>query len=219
MKLNELIRNIIYTNSCSLCGKNLSITDDFDACPECMEFLNNKLKNGSIHINDINISADKFLFSYSDTDIREMVLEIKYNRRYKPCRLLASFAAECIENDPEFPEFDIITHCPRKPHKKRIIGYDHSQMFAHFLAQKTGKPYLELIKRREGGKEQKKVKNIQKRSENVRNRFYINKKYSPKGLRVLIVDDIITTGSTSKACAEVLKKAGAMKVLALFILD
>lgn len=219
MKFNELIRNIIFTNSCTLCHRKLDVTDPSDACPECMEILRSKLKNGVIRINDINISADKFLFSYNDTDVRALVLEIKYNRRFKPCRLFATFAAECISNDPDFPEFDAITHCPRKPHKKRLMGYDHSQMFAKYLAEKLEIPYIELIKRREGGKEQKKVKNIKKRAENIRNKFYINKKRSPKGLRVLIVDDIITSGSTAKACAQVLMQAGAMKVMGLFILD
>ena len=219
MKLSELARNVIFTNPCTLCQKKLDVSDPSDACPECMEILRSKMKNGVIQINDINIFADKFLFSYSDKDVRNLVLEIKYNRRFKPTRLFATLAAEAVKNDPDFPEFDVITHCPRTPHKKRLMGYDHSQMFAKYLAEKLDIPYAELIKRHEGGKEQKKTKNIKERTQNIQNKFYINKKRSPKGLRVLIVDDIITSGSTAKACAEVLVKAGAMKVMALFILD
>lgn len=219
MKASTIIQNIIFGNICPCCNRPMEITDPRNMCEQCDKLLRNHLYNAPIRINDINISADKFLFSYKYPPVREVVLEMKYKPLRKSCCYFAELAAECIKNDVDFPDFDIITHCPRKPSKKRRIGYDHSQYMAQQLAQITGKPYLELLYRRGGGNEQKKMKDLKARMNNIKNKFYINDKLSCRKKRVLIIDDIVTTASTAKECARVLKEAGAQKVMALFILD
>ncbi|MBE6688112.1 MAG: ComF family protein [Ruminococcaceae bacterium] len=219
MDIIKLLNNIIFGNICPVCRQPMEITDSSLAHAKCIELLNQKLKNGVISINDINITADKFLFSYSNSTALEMVLEMKSHTIRKACKLFATIAAKCISEDVTFPDFDVVTHCPRKPAKKRINGYDHSQLFAKYLAQMLGKPYLELVKRRETGGEQKKMKSVSARKKNVKNKFFHNTKYPVKKTRVLIVDDVITTGSTAIECASVLKRAGARQVSALFILD
>ncbi len=219
MKKSQLILNIIFGNRCASCGQPMNITCDDNVCRQCSHELAKKLVNGPITINDPNIVADKFLFYYNDEKIKEMVLQMKDHPSRKICGYFAQVAAKCISDDLSFPEFDIITHCPRKPSKKRNIGYDHSQYFAKLLAENLNKPYYNVILRREGGKEQKKIKHLALRAKNIKNKFYINANHNIKRKRVLIVDDIVTTASTAKECARVLKEAGARKVMALFILD
>lgn len=219
MKLFDKIGYAIYGNCCILCGEVLDIDCEYEACPKCDALLRSYLQNKSIVMDDINISADKFLFFYNNRILRELVLAMKDDPLKKYCSYFARIASECVEKDPVFSDFDIVTYCPRKPSKVRIIGYDHSRLFAEYISEFTKKPFLKLLNRREGGHEQKKIKKLQKRIENIQNKFYYNDIYSCRGKTVLMVDDIITSGSTAKECARILKKAGAVKVLALFILD
>ena len=148
-----------------------------------------------------------------------MVLDMKEDPLRQNCKYFARIATECIMNDPVFADCEIITYCPRKPAKERYIGYDHSGCFAEYIAERSGKTFMKLLKRREGGKEQKTIKRIENRIKNVHGKFYFNDKMNCKGKSVLLVDDIITSGSTVKECARILKEAGAAKILALFILD
>jgi len=219
MNLLDKIGYALYGNCCMLCGDVLDIESEHEVCGECDMLLRSHLQNQAIVINDISISADKFLFSYNNKLLRHLVLEMKDDPLKKYCSYFARIASECIEKDPAFSDFDIVTYCPRKPSKARIIGYDHSCLFAEYISRFTGKSFMQLLKRREGGKEQKKVKRINDRIENIQNKFYFNNECNCKGKTVLMVDDIITSGSTAKECARILKKAGAARVLALFILD
>ncbi len=219
MKFSEILKNIIFGNICPSCEEPMAITDTRNMCEKCDAMLRKHLHNKPIRINDINISADKFLFSYKYQDVRSVVLQMKRHPSHKACTYFAELAAECLKADDDFPDFDIITHCPRKPSKKRRIGYDHSQYFAQQLARLMDKPYIDLLCRREGGKEQKTLRNVFDRARNVQNKFYANPKNSCRRKRVLIVDDIVTTASTARECARVLKESGARKIMALFILD
>ncbi|MBQ9940131.1 MAG: ComF family protein [Clostridia bacterium] len=218
MKLSDLIGNALCSNKCINCGELFEIYQEYEACPACDSILRENIQNNTVQINDINISADKFLFFYNNATIKKLVLDMKNFPLGQNCRYFARIAYECIVNDPVFSDFDIVTHCPRNPHKESVVGYDHSACFAENIATFCEKPFFKLIKRKIGGKEQKKL-NLTQRISNVHNKFYFNRKYSCKGKTVLLVDDIVTTGSTVKECARILKEAGASKVLALFILD
>lgn len=219
MKASIILQNIIFGNVCPCCHGAMAVTDPRNMCPQCDELLRRHLYNAPIRINDINITADKFLFSYKYYAAREIVIEMKYKPIRKSCHYFAELAAECIKKDVDFPDFDIITHCPRKPSKKRRIGYDHSESVAQHLAQILDKPFMELLYRHDGGSEQKKMKHMKDRINNVKNKFYFNDELSCRRKRVLIIDDIVTTASTARECARILKEAGAQAVLALFILD
>lgn len=219
MKLFDKIGYSIFGNCCILCNEVLDIECEYEVCSECDKLLRNFLQNKPIVIDDVSIAADKFLFFYTNKIIRKLVLDMKETPLKKYCSYFARIAAECIEKDPVFSDFDIVTYCPRKPSKARIVGYDHSQLFAEYISEFTHKSFITLLKRREGGKEQKKIKRINERMENVKDKFYFNSKSNCRGKTVLLVDDIITSGSTVKECAHILKKAGAAKVLVLFILD
>lgn len=219
MKIPQLIVNAIFGNTCPCCKELMTICDERYVCSNCDKLLRGFLKNQSVAIPSDYIIADKYLFEYSNQTVRKIVIEMKNRPLKKNCEYFADIAAECIKNDLDFPDFDIIAHCPRKPSKKRIIGYDHSQYFAKALAVHMNKPYIDLIGRYQSGKEQKTLKSIHQRSANVKNKFYAKSPDTVKRKRILIVDDIVTSGSTVNECAKILKKSGARKVLALFILN
>ncbi len=108
--------------------------------------------------------------------------------------------------------FDWVTHVPLHPRRYRERGFDQSWFLARRLGRAEGvtaKPYL--LERVRWNAAQSNLTEPQRRA-NVRNAFVVRDPQSVTGRRVLLVDDVLTTGSTADECARVLKKAGAESV-------
>jgi ComF family protein len=111
---------------------------------------------------------------------------------------------------------DGIVPVPLHPTKLRERSYNQSEFIARGVREVTGLPvYTSLLKRHKYTSSQTQL-NAPERKENVGDAFSLNKRYllSVEGKTFLIVDDVITTGATSEACAEVLLKSGASKAIA-----
>lgn len=113
----------------------------------------------------------------------------------------------------EFKNF-YLTPIPVSKEKLLHRGHNHSYVFAQALAKTTNlKIFPGLIKIRET-KDQASL-NYEERKTNLQNAFLLRQK-PPK--RIILVDDIKTTGATLKECGQLLKKAGAKEIIALTIL-
>jgi ComF family protein len=111
---------------------------------------------------------------------------------------------------------DGIVPVPLHPTKLRERSYNQSEFIARGVREVTGLPvYTSLVKRHKYTSSQTQLDSAE-RKENVGDAFSLNKRYllSVEGKTFLIVDDVITTGATSEACAEVLLKSGASKAIA-----
>ncbi len=106
-------------------------------------------------------------------------------------------------------QIDIITFAPRRPEEARLYGFDQSEEIAKAFSNETGLPYSALLKRKGFSLPQKKLKR-KLRTKNIVGRFICTK--SIKGKRILLIDDVVTTGSTVGECAKMLKESGAEKV-------
>lgn len=93
-------------------------------------------------------------------------------------------------------------------------GFNQSEILAQKLAQKLELPYAEVLKRERETKPQANL-DSKERIKNVQGVF--TSLVSPQGKKILLVDDVWTTGSTLNECARVLKKNGAEKVWALTV--
>jgi competence protein ComFC len=144
--------------------------------------------------------------SYYDGPIKELILRLKFSRN----RSAADVAAELILLRIERPDmiFDIVTSVPISAARYRERGYNQSELIARRVAYKLGLPYQPLLGRRNG--EHQLGKDRKTRIEQVKNVFYSQK--SCAGLRVLLIDDVVTTGATLDACARSLKGGGAKNV-------
>jgi ComF family protein len=112
--------------------------------------------------------------------------------------------------------FDGIVPVPLHPTKLRERGYNQSEYIARGVREVIGIPiYSSLLRRHKYTTSQTHLTAAERR-ENVNEAFDLNKHYllNVAGRRFLIVDDVITTGATTEACARVLKLAGASSVAA-----
>jgi ComF family protein len=123
--------------------------------------------------------------------------------------------AELIADTLRDREFDAIIAVPRHPSKVRARGYNQAELLARALAKRTGianesRLLTKSVERRAHSKLAR-----SERAANVRGAFIASPRL--EGKRVLLIDDICTTGETLRACAAAVQKAGAARIAAAVV--
>jgi ComF family protein len=111
-------------------------------------------------------------------------------------------------------EADIVTSVPLSKRRLRLRGYNQAELLAKTIAHGLGLPYQELLVRKRHVKEQSRLKR-EERLTNVLGAFAPIDGLDLGGKRVLLVDDVLTTGATTSECSRALLKAGASSVYVL----
>ena len=154
-----------------------------------------------------NCSA--YLCFHKDGLGQKLLYAIKYHRNTQLAVELGRWLG--IELKKEFFSFDFIVPVPlhQKRFKKR--GYNQSEFFAIGISSEINCRIEKILQRAINNTSQT-GKTREERWESVMNSFYIEKNYHLYGQHILLVDDVITTGATVQACAQLLLDAGAAKV-------
>jgi ComF family protein len=163
---------------------------------------------------DFYFRQGKALYLYKG-DIKKSMYRFKYSNKREYARF---FAAESVVAWGKWMEAiapDVIVPVPmyRKKEKKR--GYNQAMVFARELSRATGIPVAKAVIRTRNTSPQKNLNDIERKN-NLKNAFQ-NAKIIVKYNKVLLVDDIYTTGSTADAVSEVLLAAQAAEVYFLSI--
>jgi len=107
--------------------------------------------------------------------------------------------------------FDAVCYVPLHPKRRRLRGFDQAELLAKRIAQALGVPFIAGASRTRDTKTQTKL-NRAERKENMQGAFAPGARLSG---RVLLIDDVLTTGSTAAACAQALVQSGAGSVFLL----
>jgi ComF family protein len=110
---------------------------------------------------------------------------------------------------PPEERFDAMVPTPLHWRRRWERGFNQSELLARAIARRRGVPVLKAVRRSKATPPQAGLTSAQRR-ENVRGAFAPKMKLD--GMRVLLVDDVLTTGATASACARALKRAGASHV-------
>jgi ComF family protein len=147
--------------------------------------------------------------------LRELIHLFKYSRM-KP--LAGPLGRMLVLALPRDQRFDAVVAVPLHWRRKWDRGFNQSDLLARGVARSWGIPMVHPVRRRKATRVQAGLSNTRRR-ENVSGAFvaraFLTKSGSVRGLRLLLVDDVMTTGATASACAGVLKRAGAVSVTLL----
>ena len=122
------------------------------------------------------------------------------------------FVAEPVRT--ELPgAYDIITWVPLSRKRLRERGYDQARLLAKATAKTLGMPLTPTLYKQRNTQPQSGTGDAAKRRANITGAYRMKKGADVTGKRVLLIDDIVTTGSTLLECARVLGKAGAEQVV------
>lgn len=144
--------------------------------------------------------------------VRKIVHEFKYGKQAHLKYLVAEWLAEALV-DPRLAgrRFDALVPVPLHPTRQRERGFNQAELLAELLSTRSGIPMRATLQRVRYTTTQTAFDRAE-RMENLHNAFRLRKNADVRGLRVLLIDDILTTGSTLGECARVLKAGGALSV-------
>jgi ComF family protein len=146
--------------------------------------------------------------------VRDVIHEFKYNRQIHLRHLVARWLSAALDDERlRDRQFDMIVPVPLHPARQRERGFNQANLLAQFLTVQTSIPCRLLLQRVRYTTTQTALDRSE-RMENLHNAFRLRKNADVRGLRVLLIDDVLTTGSTLSECARILKRAGAISVCA-----
>ncbi len=146
---------------------------------------------------------------------RRLILCCKNRRISAVFSKISELMAETAEKRGIIKEADMITFVPRSPELAAKNGIDQAEELAKQLSKKVGIKCIPTIAHRHFSREQKTLHGAARTANAERAYVFYADASRVKGKFVILVDDVVTTGSTVNACAELLKQAGAEKVFCL----
>lgn len=208
---------------CASCKKSLSPIEEI-VCDDCYYKL--EIADSCIIESEykIKFAQDKFIEDYragflfqQDMPIQHIIHSLKYDKKFSVGIYLGRLISKLFFEHITKWNADLIIPVPLHRLKKLDRGYNQSEFIAKGISKELKIPYAKnLVKRVKFTQTQTQLNLIQ-RKENVKNAFkVINSKYL-KRKNIILVDDVVTTGSTVNECAQVIKESGAEKIYALFI--
>lgn len=234
MSLLEKLLNLFYPPICPICKKNISAIHTLcNSCWKYIKFITDPLckkcgkpieqENFSEFICDSSCYQKNHSYKMSRSAIlynenfSYLIKEFKYHDKIQISKLLTNWLLLAGSNI--INECDIIVPVPLHKNKLKIRKYNQAALLAAMLSKKSKKPYFaELLIKVKDTKNQSSLTKMQ-RMKNLKGAFYI-KKGQLKNINektVLLIDDVITTGSTTNECSNILLKNGAKKILVLTI--
>ena len=202
----EILWNLLFPPKCILCG-NVLDCGEIDLC-------------GSCRTDAPECSGDKgkrqFLDSctsvwYYEGNIRKSLLRFKFGgRRSYAAGYGRILAMKLSQSHPE--GFDALTWVPVSPLRKFRRGYDQVELLAKAVGRELGMEPVRLLKKVRNNPPQSGIVGQAQRRANVLGIYRAVHTETIQNKRILLLDDILTTGATAGECARVLLTAGAAEV-------
>ncbi|HEX8679703.1 MAG TPA: ComF family protein [Chthoniobacterales bacterium] len=144
--------------------------------------------------------------------VRKLVHDFKYHGQIHLRRPIAAWLSETLD-DPRLHgrRFDTVVPVPLHPARQRERGFNQAELLAEVVCADAGLQLHPALERIRYTTTQTAFDRAE-RMENLRGAFRLRRKADVRGSRVLLIDDILTTGSTLSECARVLKANGAVSV-------
>ena len=206
-KIFDYILSLIYPPKCAFCGK---VIDKSDICSECEKTLP-YTKGDSVY--------QKFLFVdkcisplYYKDYVRRAVLRFKFSGCSCYSRRLGAIMSECAENNLDCGSIDMISCIPLSKKRLHDRGYNQAELLAREISKAVDVKFVPTLKKIKNNTAQSTIKDAKLRAKNVIGVYTVTDPETVKGKYILLVDDVVTTGSTVSECARMLKKAGAKAV-------
>lgn len=201
----QQILNLIYPQTCGVCEK---ISKE-PICKKCQTKLDELLVCKINNYSDKNFTRHLYLFRY-DGIVRERIIQYKFKDKAYLNEMLVNFITKNKKICGFFKNYDIIIPVPISKNRKRKRGYNQTEIIAKKIAKQAENLTIEtdLIKKIKDVVPQSTL-TLEQRVQNVKNAYSVVNSEKIQGKRVLLLDDVFTTGSTVNECSKVLKENGA----------
>jgi ComF family protein len=200
---------------CERCNTRL-FADRVAVCPACGRPLTGKAANCGRCDHPFSPVRVRALGPYVPP-YSSLIHALKYEGKTVLASVLGQALVALAESDPDLSSADIL--CPVPLHRSRLRerGFNQSVLLAREVASGTGKTLAEPLRRVLATRTQTRLEDDDARIRNVRRAFDLRTEASLDGERVVLVDDVTTSGATLDAAGRQLLKAGASSVFGLVV--
>ena len=151
---------------------------------------------------------------YYEGTVQQGILSMKFRGRRSRAVRFAPYLARTAAGHLS-GEFDAVTYVPVHFLRRARRGFDQSRLLAKAVADIWDTKLLTTLRKKRNNPPQSTVKSREARRKNVQNAYAVVNPEAFSGKRLLLIDDVVTSGSTLSACADELLAAGAHSVVCL----
>lgn len=200
MKLIDNILDLIFPPTCEFCGKVGTYL-----CDNCRSIIEEYIIN--------SIKKDKlFIFKYEGT-IRELIIKYKFREKSYLSKLFSEILLKNKKICKIIKSYDIIISVPLSRRRKLERGYNQSYLILKEMSKKMEFNLKNNILKKVKDIKPQSEKGYKQRKEDIKGAYIVENATQILGKRVLLFDDVYTTGSTTMECKKELLKAGAKEVI------
>ncbi len=223
--LAKSTQNLLYPSNitCDICGAELIADTRYNLCAECISgmsfvFGHHCLNCGVIISSEadycLRCKREQFLFDKNrspvlyDGNAKKIVLGLKFGKKKYLANIMATMMVDAYIGDNMSAE--IIVPVPMSKEERKRRGFNQAELIANIIGEKLNLPVLPALLKTKNTSEQKQLTR-QERAENLKGAFECNVS-EVKGRKILLVDDVLTTGQTADSCTKTLLRARAKSV-------
>jgi len=221
MKFNPFVDfiDLMFPNLCVVCGNNLQ-KNEHQLCLSCLV----DIPRTNYHLIEENpiekrfwgkvpvYRATSYFFFQKGSSFQKLLHILKYKGNKEIGEIMGKYAAVDLLDTPDFASIDLIIPVPLHPKKQKLRGYNQSEWIGKGISIILNKPQdtSTLIRVKENPSQTR--KSVYERFENTEGIFKLSDSTILEGKHVLLVDDVLTTGSTLEACILALLETEEIKI-------
>lgn len=223
---------LVFPDDCRVCGEPLREISRIPVCARCLEstqsidaeyfcaacrtpFLNRSPldESGTCALCRLGLAGfdEVYSFGWFQGTLRTLIHLFKYSGVRPLARVFGRYLKRALPLDRQF---DVVVPMPLHWKRRWHRGFNQAALLAREVARRFDVPVSNVVRRSRATPSQAGLTHAKRRA-NVRGAFKVKRGTRLDGLRVLLIDDVLTTGATAAACARELKRAGAAHVTVL----
>ena len=198
---------LLFPPKCIICQKILTGRETI--CPECARSL--PVATGAQVKHKVEFTEGCYAPFFYEEPLRSAFLRYKFSGREHYATLFGKWMADCLTGQ-EQTEFDFVTFAPLSRLRRWRRGYDQAELLANEIAAQLNLPLLPTLTKAYRRPLSRLEGERSIRSARIMGAYSLRKGADVREKRILLVDDITTSGATLSECAQVLKCAGASEI-------
>ena len=208
MKLLDDLLDLLFPPKCPFCQSILETPAD-PVCPACQKSLPWLVGRAGERKVDFTQGCCSPL-AYRGA-VREAIHRYKFSGVRAYARPFGLLMAQCVQDRPEMAA-DLVTWAPLSRKRRRERGYDQGELLARAMAKRLGLPAVPTLVKARHTQPQSGLDSAEARRANALGAYTLLPGVDVAGKRVLLADDVVTSGATLSECARTLLEAGAAEV-------
>ncbi|WP_294534666.1 ComF family protein [uncultured Pseudoflavonifractor sp.] len=209
MRAGQVLLDLLFPPRCVFCGRVLG-SGEREICAQCqrtLPWLTEEAAEQTGEFFDKCVSPLRY-----EGFVRDSIHRYKFKGMSRYAGIYGILTAQCV-HDHLAGEYDLISWVPLSDRRKRERGYDQAFLLAQSAAVNLNDAAVETLRKLRDTEAQSGLEHDERRRANVLGAYVCTDPELVAGKRILLIDDVITTGATISECARTLLTAGAEKVV------